>query len=475
MDWSGIPSRVSLGFLGFLGSTSGSPRPGAGSARPPVTPRAVRYPGAHLGKMSAVPKTRLGKRSPFGALVCAPCPLAEEGRCGPDAAGLGFQGSGLVRMPLDQLPGQVAPVGMEAYWNMSAPLPQTLPPTWPVSSSIDVPRRSPISVDMDKMMAAMVLTSLSCGPIVQSPPPRDPEPGEGCHSSPVHQGALCEHESAGGELSDSGSSGYWSLGRGHGSPAPSPCPADMATGTAPPPEDSLDLEQELFGEPAPRKRKNSLKAAYRCLWPSCCKVLSSVVGAKRHVRVVHLGSDSERSRREEDFYYTEIRAQPDPSAPLASVSAACASWPSCSSPASPTLPLVPELPAALPGPLSQSAPGCFWQIHSKQQYQACAPVQETASPSSTSPCSWIPSLSPTQSRKAAPFRCRSVSVGELWLPQHSAPSRPHHTSAFPLRGHGTSRRVRGEAKKCRKMYGIERRDQWCTACRWKKACQRFLD
>lgn len=37
------------------------------------------------------------------------------------------------------------------------------------------------------------------------------------------------------------------------------------------------------------------------------------------------------------------------------------------------------------------------------------------------------------------------------------------------------RRTRGEAKKCRKVYGIEHRDQWCTACRWKKACQRFLD
>lgn len=38
-----------------------------------------------------------------------------------------------------------------------------------------------------------------------------------------------------------------------------------------------------------------------------------------------------------------------------------------------------------------------------------------------------------------------------------------------------ARKARGEAKKCRKVYGIEHRDQWCTACRWKKACQRFLD
>ncbi|XP_016058688.1 PREDICTED: SLC2A4 regulator isoform X1 [Miniopterus natalensis] len=37
------------------------------------------------------------------------------------------------------------------------------------------------------------------------------------------------------------------------------------------------------------------------------------------------------------------------------------------------------------------------------------------------------------------------------------------------------RKPRGDAKKCRKVYGMERRDLWCTACRWKKACQRFLD
>ncbi len=31
---------------------------------------------------------------------------------------------------------------------------------------------------MDEIMAAMVLTSLSCSPVVQSPPQRDLQPGE---------------------------------------------------------------------------------------------------------------------------------------------------------------------------------------------------------------------------------------------------------------------------------------------------------
>lgn len=38
-----------------------------------------------------------------------------------------------------------------------------------------------------------------------------------------------------------------------------------------------------------------------------------------------------------------------------------------------------------------------------------------------------------------------------------------------------NRRTRGENKKCRKVYGMDRRDQWCTQCRWKKACSRFGD
>lgn len=37
------------------------------------------------------------------------------------------------------------------------------------------------------------------------------------------------------------------------------------------------------------------------------------------------------------------------------------------------------------------------------------------------------------------------------------------------------RRGRGENRKCRKVYGMERRDLWCTQCKWKKACSRFCD
>lgn len=70
-------------------------------------------------------------------------------------------------------------------------------------------------------------------------------------------------------------------------------------------------------------------------------------------------------------------------------------------------------------------------------------------------------------------RSRSLSFSE---PQQPPPTvKSHLIVTSPPRAQSSTRKARGEAKKCRKVYGIEHRDQWCTACRWKKACQRFLD
>ncbi|XP_023203586.1 zinc finger protein 395 isoform X3 [Xiphophorus maculatus] len=341
--------------------------------------------------------------------------------------------------------------------------------------------RSPESVEMDEIMAAMVLTSLSCSPVVQNPPQTDPGPA-GSSSS-------VDMESGGGELSDSGSSGYWSWDHGNGSPAPSPSVTEVDSS----PDEGLHMELEQGEELTAKKPKSSLRSVYKCLWPSCGKVLTSSVGIKRHIRVMHLGSGSDQTQREEDFYYAKIccetieagsgsAAGPAQQTP-GQASAALLSWASCGSPPGSEV----QIPAAhrprsnsssLPGPtrpspLSQSAPSSFWQIHTEHLYQACSPVQVSMAP--RSPCSqgWAPSGSVPGHSNAAMVkpRCRSVSVGEQWLQQN----RLQPMSASPSRNHCSFRKGRGEAKKCRKVYGVERKDQWCTACRWKKACQRFPD
>ncbi|XP_011490068.1 zinc finger protein 395 isoform X2 [Oryzias latipes] len=339
--------------------------------------------------------------------------------------------------------------------------------------------RSPESVEMDEIMAAMVLTSLSCSPVIQSPPQTDPGPA--ASSSSV------DMESGGGELSDSGSSGYWSWDHGNGSPAPSPSVTEMDSSL----DEGLQLELEPAEEHTAKRPKNSFRSVYRCLWPSCRKVLTSSVGIKRHIRVMHLGG-SDQSQREEDFYYTKICCEtveacsvppPAQQALGQAFSSAHLSWAPCAPPPSSDLQMPPtprprSNSSSGPGPsrlspLSQSAPSSFWQIHSEHLYQACSPVQVSGVP--RSPCSqaWPPStsVSGNSSTQLVKPRCRSVSVGEQWLQQN----RLQPISASPSRTHCTFRKGRGEAKKCRKVYGVERKDQWCTACRWKKACQRFPD
>ncbi|MEQ2171239.1 hypothetical protein GOODEAATRI_008615 [Goodea atripinnis] len=88
--------------------------------------------------------------------------------------------------------------------------------------------RSPESVEMDEIMAAMVLTSLSSG-----------------SSSAV------DMESGGGELSDSGSSGYWSWDHGSVSPAPSPSVTEVDSS----PDEGLHMELEQGEELTAKKPK----------------------------------------------------------------------------------------------------------------------------------------------------------------------------------------------------------------------------
>ncbi|KAG9344750.1 hypothetical protein JZ751_010437 [Albula glossodonta] len=241
--------------------------------------------------------------------------------------------------------------------------------------------------------------------------------------------------SGGEELSDSSSSGYWSWDHGMGSPAPSPSVTEAIDATLAPSADEgidIDMEQDLCTGPVTRKHKNPVRLAYRCLWPSCGKVLTSVVGMKRHIRILHLGhsSESEQSQREEDFYYTEIHRRLASRPPSVPPSAHCAS------PPNPSMEIQPGTPP--PSLLSQSAPDSYCQVQSEQLYQACPPVQVAVSPSS--PC-WSPPVTVLQSTQAGPFRSRSVSVGEQWAPQHSASLRPHPVSRSPPHTHCASSHV----------------------------------
>ncbi|XP_076254334.1 glucose transporter 4 enhancer factor isoform X2 [Rhynchophorus ferrugineus] len=68
----------------------------------------------------------------------------------------------------------------------------------------------------------------------------------------------------------------------------------------------------------------------------------------------------------------------------------------------------------------------------------------------------------------------------LFTASTNIPQSPHKLPKLSPRPHSpkvphSPRRIRGENKKCRKVYGMEHKDQWCTQCKWKKACSRFGD
>lgn len=363
----------------------------------------------------------------------------------------------------------------------------------PVSRNIDVPKRKSDAVEMDEMMAAMVLTSLSCSPVVQSPP--------GAEANFSASRAACgDPWKESGDVSDSGSSttsGHWSGSSGISTPSPphpQASPKYLGDAFGSPQTDhgfETDPDPFLLDEPAPRKRKNSVKVVYKCLWPSCGKVLRSIVGIKRHVKALHLGDsvDSDQFKREEDFYYTEVQMKEDPAVAGPSAPGTPTAEPAptgrVTSPSLAALPLPPPkaqcsgpehagLESSLPSAaLSKSAPGSFWHIQADHAYQALPSFQIPVSPHIYTSISWAAApaaaspLSPTQ------VRSRSLSFSE---PQQPPPAmKSHLIVTSPPRAQSSTRKARGEAKKCRKVYGIEHRDQWCTACRWKKACQRFLD
>ncbi|XP_078085449.1 zinc finger protein 395-like isoform X2 [Mustelus asterias] len=297
------------------------------------------------------------------------------------------------------------------------------------SESIDVPPRATGTVEMDAIMAAMVLTSLSSSPLL---------------NSPLHHRARTVGDS--GNESGSGNGSTWSLHWSSESSSPPTPPLRPDTAQT---EDGTDPQHAyslLLEEPILRKRKNSVKMLYRCMWPSCQKLLSSTVGIRRHIRTVHLGrTDSDHSDGEEDFYYTEIPVSADP-VPGGLSSRRCISPPAVlESQQVPVSPRESPSESQLPNTLSQSAPSCLWQVCVDHTYQ----------------------VSPD-------YSC-AFTFGDCVIQSPVASLKPHIVFASTTQTLSANRRIRGEAKKCRKVYGVENRSQWCTACKWKKACQRFHD
>ncbi|KAG8005339.1 hypothetical protein GBF38_011345 [Nibea albiflora] len=401
--------------------------------------------------------------------------------------------------------------------------------------------RSEEEVDMDKVTAAMVLTSLSTSPLVRSPPVKV---NEGLSGSWKDNGSTGPFTPS----SNSSSGGYWSWSAPSDQSNPStpspPLSADsfkpfrvpslggVGPGPAGPEDPSLD-EQDgsslLFDEPIPRKRKPSHTASARTAvmilipatankdpagfmspleidkdswvsftWANYTVLIRDSSQKKEMEMERERNCDSDCSDGEEDFYYTEIKLNTDSVADgLSSLSPVSPSVLSPPPPPPSPLPSINQLSdshrppqssdtkephAGGTTPLSRSAPSALYLIHTDHAYQATAPVSIPSS-SSNSAGSASTSFTPTNSSSfSISWQSPPVTfTGNTVSPSKSQGFGEQRSqtiavlSSPPRATTALSRKVRGEGKKCRKVYGMENRDMWCTACRWKKACQRFTD
>ncbi|XP_066480877.1 SLC2A4 regulator isoform X2 [Tiliqua scincoides] len=330
------------------------------------------------------------------------------------------------------------------------------------SAYIPVPRQRKLSekAGIDEVMAAAVLTSLSTSPVVLNNPPNGfstETNGDTWKEGPA-MSSSCS--------SSSNNSGDWSWDP----------PSDVSTPSTPSPPLSTDVatsflsslqsdleETEvphfLFGDPIPRKRKNSTKVMFKCLWKNCGKVLSSSSGMQKHIRTTHLGrkADLDQSDGEEDFYYTELDVNVD--SLTDGLSSLTPVSPTSSVP--PAFPVLEEAagPTGVLADLKAPPPGMEISISWRQQPTLFPPPLPPVLFKSPSGC-----LTPI----------RPADIGEKVPSLPVAKAHPLVPPSMPKPASGT-RKPRGEAKKCRKVYGMENRNMWCTACRWKKACQRFVD
>ncbi|XP_067014542.1 zinc finger protein 395 isoform X2 [Anabrus simplex] len=180
----------------------------------------------------------------------------------------------------------------------------------------------------------------------------------------------------------------------------------------------------------PRKKKAG-RVVFQCTWPGCQVVTTTCSTIESHVRKAHLGPrDGDLEDREEEFYYTEVSLGPQTSSP----------------------PTLSHQDMARPPHEDPE-----YQKQFKQSQSRAGPINIP-----NRSLGWGSAATSPKHLKLSP-RSLSSQGSALSL---SAPNK--------LLGSPT-RKLRGDTKKCRKVYGMEHRDMWCTQCKWKKACTRFGD
>ncbi|XP_034238346.1 zinc finger protein 395 [Thrips palmi] len=338
---------------------------------------------------------------------------------------------------------------------------------------------------MDECTAALVLMSLSCSP----------------HSPGVNSGVSWSER-----LSPSPSSDACSWRSGTPSPPLSePGSCYWAQGTT---DEGIVIDHF---EDIPKKKK-ATRMVFQCTWPGCLYLTTTCASIESHVRNSHLGPRQNReagkdaedgesddlSDHEEEFYYTEVELGLHTSSPptlshrdmarpphedpeyqkqLANAAVLKGSF------ALGTSPGVSSMTSSGLG--SSAGSSSSSSVSSNSSLASANGLAHSASAHATSPglisipASQLPPWSASAatspvSIKTSPLKHLKLSPRSGSCPYQPVLSMSAPGTAYKVPGSPT-RKVRGDTKKCRKVYGMEHRDQWCTQCKWKKACTRFGD
>ena len=205
---------------------------------------------------------------------------------------------------------------------------------------------------------------------------------------------------------------------------------------------------------------------FTCTWPGCDARYRQNAAVERHVRKQHSVEAGE-----EEFYYTEIEQEyGSPLSPsVHSMDGGSNSSSNSRSPLASPGPCFTFGSSAMPtwSHLDMARPpheDPEYQRQLRQQQQLSAPIA-------------IPGISFTHHHAFLPTpkqnKFMRVEHGLKVSPSSLLSSSPKTPAAG--QGSRVGRGARGDARKCRKVYGMDSRDLWCTQCKWKKACTRFHD
>ncbi|XP_055871094.1 zinc finger protein 704-like [Biomphalaria glabrata] len=365
---------------------------------------------------------------------------------------------------------------------------------------------------MDERIAAMVLTSLSVSP---------KSPSVGQQHSHTHTGSkdyldtqlTCPDSHLSSSVASSGFYSGHSERDDHSPPLPplsESAPALM--GYQPPTPASDDDSSNSSGRLLICEEEEDI--VYKCTWRGCKETCTSRNQMERHIRRQHFNRDSdlELTDNEEDFHYTEVNVSSQSintmtksfaamntssrspleenrsrhaSEDLVSVSAA--SVPASSNKSS----LSPEAAVYVINNVGDGVKKVM--DHDYQRKNAKIALASSVPTGNLvlnveQPKSLPIAISEGQIQKSLSWQIHSSPSGHLISPPQR-PNKPtpqerlhQHQAQSPKSGMPPTtfkvaqhRRPRSEVRKCRKVYGMENRDQWCTQCKWKKACTRFID